>query len=420
MNEFAVDYSGLQKSVNSALDAPQQMQENALRAEEVKIKRQQIEAYQKPVTIGEFMKNVPDWMQKPMMEVAKQGGMVEQNGKDVFIRAGKIKELQKEITSNDILKAQMYEKSITYSSEEEDQNNRVLPQLEAKFAPLLQSEQAKIKNMTVKTKNEYGQDTEIPDVQRQSDAQKKLQDMLNQMPEYVQHQKFSKRNMELKVNRMRGVWRMGLLDKEFEKNAEEFGMEGAIQIANNREMKNVFINQKKKAEYELKAQAELPSKMAMEKEKQENKIELEKLNHENRIEEKSLRFRESNQRDNDYKKEKEDEKRKNKAYRDIEAHIKDKYIPKIEELEKKQKYQPLHVNEKETLAKFKEAKMIAERTINQLRNDEISLDEVKWGKSNQKGGEDKIATLKQDLMDNGYNEAQANDYIAKARKAGKI
>jgi hypothetical protein len=288
-NRFAVDYSPLQNTITSALDAPQRMEESALRAEEARIKRQQYEAYQKPVPIDQFTKSIPDWMRKPMMEVAQQGGLVEQNGKDVFIRAGKIQELRKEIKNNDILKAQMYEKSLAYASQEEEQNNQVLPKLEAKFSPLLQSEQAKIKNMVVKTKNEYGQEIEIPDTLRQTEAQKKLDATLNQIPEYVEHQKLSKRNMDLKSNRMRGVWRMGLLDKEFEKNAEEFGMEGAIQIAENREMKNVFLAQRERDKYRIKMQEELPGKIAMEREKQENKRENDKTRHEDRLEENKQR-----------------------------------------------------------------------------------------------------------------------------------
>jgi hypothetical protein len=57
-------------------------------------------------------------------------------------------------------------------------------------------------------------------------------------------------------------------------------------------------------------------------------------------------------------------------------------------------------------------------TIDRLRNGEIRPEDVKYGRSQPNNS--KETALKADLINNGYDEAGANEYIKKAKAAGKL
>jgi hypothetical protein len=88
-----------------------ELQRTALDAAQIRAQQNDLQMNQKPIGLDQFAKNIPSYLQKPMLDYAEANGVVEQNGDMKFIRASKAKELLSGFKNDLVAQAAVYEQS---------------------------------------------------------------------------------------------------------------------------------------------------------------------------------------------------------------------------------------------------------------------------------------------------------------------
>ena len=229
---------------------------NAQRAQEAK---QEYEESMKPIDIKEAFQGVPDFLQPTFMKLAKSQGIIEQNGQNVFIRKGKIQELQKGFTSNKVLQAGVLQEALQGL----DAQNAELEKAGSQLKPVIDKFEESWKQRALKLKDKDGK----VDAMKLEALKKEREEFMANSPEYQQYNQLSQVAKKTAVNKMRTLQFLGIIDDGFKKDAEKWGTEEAMKAATSIEYRQQLIQKDeeaktrawlaprealKKTEYELK------------------------------------------------------------------------------------------------------------------------------------------------------------------------
>jgi hypothetical protein len=88
-----------------------ELQRTALDAAQIRAQQNDLQMNQKPIVLDQFAKNIPSYLQKPMLDYAAANGVIEQNGDMKFIRASKAKELLSGFKNDMVAQAAVYEQA---------------------------------------------------------------------------------------------------------------------------------------------------------------------------------------------------------------------------------------------------------------------------------------------------------------------
>ena len=124
----------------------------AVNAQRAQAAKQQYEESMKPIDIKKAFQGVPDFLQPTFHKLAKSQGIIEQNGQNVFIRQGKIQELQKGFTNNKVLQAGVLQEALQGL----DAQNAELEKAGSQIKPVIDKFEESWKQRALKLKDKDG------------------------------------------------------------------------------------------------------------------------------------------------------------------------------------------------------------------------------------------------------------------------
>ena len=193
---------------------------NAQRAQTAKL---EYEESMKPIDIKEAFQGVPDFLQPTFHKLAKSQGIIEQNGQNVFIRQGKIQELQKGFTSNKVLQAGVLQDALQGL----DAQNAELEKAGSQIKPVIDKFEESWKQRALKLKDKDGN----VDAMKLQALEKEREEFMASSPEYKQYNQLSQVAKKTAVNKMKTLQFLGIIDDGFKKDAEKWGTEEAMKAA---------------------------------------------------------------------------------------------------------------------------------------------------------------------------------------------
>jgi hypothetical protein len=230
---------------------------NAQRAQTAKL---EYEESMKPIDIKEAFQGVPDFLQPTFMKLAKSQGIIEQNGQNVFIRKGKIQELQKGFTSNKVLQAGVLQDALQGL----DAQNAELEKAGSQIKPVIDKFEESWKQRALKLKDKDGN----VDAMKLQALEKEREEFMANSPEYQQYNQLSQVAKKTAVNKMKTLQFLGIIDDGFKKDAEKWGTEEAMKAASDVRYRQSLIQRDR----EDAARAWLTPRQELEKTKTEGKV----------------------------------------------------------------------------------------------------------------------------------------------------
>jgi hypothetical protein len=234
----------------------------ALNAQRAQIAKQQYEDSMKPIDIKEAFQGVPDFLQPTFHKLAKSQGIIEQNGNNVFIRKGKMQELQEGFAKNKVLQAGVLQEALQGL----DSQNAELEKAGSQLKPVIDKFEESWKQRALKLKDKDGH----VDAMKLQALEKERAEFMANSPEYQQYNQLSQVAKKNAVNKMKTLQFLGIIDDGFKKDAEKWGTEEAMKAATDVTYRQALIQRDRKAA----AEAWLAPREALEKTKQPNRIAL--------------------------------------------------------------------------------------------------------------------------------------------------
>jgi len=195
----------------------------ALNAQRAQVAKQQYEESMKPIDIKEAFQGVPDFIQPTLVKLAKSQGIIEQNGNNVFIRQGKIQELQKGFAGSKLLQAGVFQEALQGL----DAQNAELEKAGSQIKPVIDKFEESWKQRALKLKDKDGH----VDYMKLQALEKEREEFMANSPEYQQYNQLSQVAKKTAVNKMRTLQLLGIIDDGFKKDAEKWGTEEAMKAA---------------------------------------------------------------------------------------------------------------------------------------------------------------------------------------------
>lgn len=203
---------------------------NAQRAQTAKL---EYEESMKPIDIKEAFQGVPDFLQPTFHKLAKSQGIIEQNGQNVFIRKGKIAELQKGFVSNKVLQAGVLQEALQGL----DAQNAEIEKAGSQLKPVIDKFEESWKQRALKLKDKDGN----VDAMKLQALEKEREEFMASSPEYKQYNQLSQVAKKTAVNKMKTLQFLGIIDDQFKKDSEKWGTEEAMKAATNIEYRQQLI-----------------------------------------------------------------------------------------------------------------------------------------------------------------------------------
>lgn len=232
----------------------------ALNAQRAQIAKQQYEDSMKPIDIKEAFQGVPDFLQPTFHKLAKSQGIIEQNGNNVFIRKGKMQELQEGFAKNKVLQAGVLQEALQGL----DSQNAELEKAASQVKPMIDKFEASWKQRALKLKDKDGH----VDAMKLQALEKERAEFMANSPEYQQYNQLSQVAKKNAVNKMKTLQFLGIIDDGFKKDAEKWGTEEAMKAATDVTYRQALIQRDRKAA----AEAWLTPRQELEKTKTEGKV----------------------------------------------------------------------------------------------------------------------------------------------------